>query len=101
MQCVLPAVVNSDEVILGLKNFNTGNGYSILLTYPDTYTLYYGSGAQETGSYSAGSMVSIFMDGTFVYFYLNGTVINAPLAVAQSNQHSFVYIHEHPILPNG
>lgn len=85
MQCVLPEVVNSDELLVGLKNFNTGIAYSVLLTQPNTYTLYYGGGAQESGPYTPGSMVSIFTDGSFVYFYLNGGVMNAPVGLTPSS----------------
>jgi sugar lactone lactonase YvrE len=81
MQCVLPAVAIPDEVMVGLRNVDTTNGYFIQLTYPDTFTLYYGGGAQETGPYTPGSVISIFTDGSFVYFYLNGITINAPFAL--------------------
>jgi sugar lactone lactonase YvrE len=81
MQCVLPAVAIPDELMVGLRNVDTTNGYFIQLTYPDTFTLYYGGGAQETGPYTPGSVISIFTDGSFVYFYLNGITINAPLAL--------------------
>ena len=79
MQCVLPSVGPSDELMVGVRT-DTGNGYLAVLS-SDTYTLYYGSGPQETSTYVPGSMFSIFMDGTDVYFYLNGYLLNARLAV--------------------
>ena len=79
MQCTLPSVGPFDELIVGVRT-DTGNGYLAVVS-SDTYTLYYGSGPQETGTYVPGSMFSIFMDGTDVYFYLNGYLLNARLAV--------------------
>jgi len=79
MQCVLPSVGPSDELMVGVRT-DTGNGYLAVIS-SDTYTLYYGSGPQETSTYVPGSMFSIFMDGTDVYFYLNGYLLNARLAV--------------------
>ena len=82
MQCVLPSVGPFDELIVGVRT-DTGNGYLAVVS-SDTYTLYYGSGPQETGNYVPGSMFSIFMDGTDVYFYLNGFLLNARLAVTSA-----------------
>lgn len=79
MQCVLPSVGPSDELMVGVRT-DTGNGYLAVIS-SDTYTLYYGGGPQETSTYVPGSMFSIFMDGTDVYFYLNGYLLNARLAV--------------------
>ena len=82
MQCTLPSVGPFDELIVGVRT-DTGNGYLAVVS-SDTYTLYYGSGPQETGTYVPGSMFSIFMDGTDVYFYLNGFLLNARLAVTSA-----------------
>ena len=82
MQCTLPSVGPFDELIVGVRT-DTGNGYLAVVS-SDTYTLYYGSGPQETGTYVPGSMFSIFMDGTDVYFYLNGFLLNARLAMTSA-----------------
>jgi hypothetical protein len=97
-QCALPAIgVGADAIDIGLTSIYPGvipnppDRYLIRLSSSNTYTLVYYNSSYETGSYTTGDIFSIYMDGSSVFFQLNGVTINAPLSSINSIYKLYIY----------
>jgi hypothetical protein len=90
LQCALPAVSTSgDELVIGLLNNSSILYYSITLTNGNAYTLYYDGSTHETGTYTTGSILSIYLDGSSVFFDLDGYTLNTRLSVTHAQYRFF------------
>ena len=89
-QCALPAVTAANTLIIGIITIDEVNPYSIFLTNTNSYELYYIGGATETGTYTPGDIFSIYLDGSSVFFKLNGIILNAPLSISHGIYRSLI-----------
>jgi hypothetical protein len=97
-QCALPAIgVGSDSMHIGLKSIYPGvypnppDHYFIALMSSNTYELVHNGGVQGTGSYTTGDIFSIYMDGSSVFFQLNGSTLNAQLSITDPIYKLYIY----------